>query len=181
MTLRRLLVLTCLLATLLAAHAAAASGPPLALTLSTHTGKSGALHLRVSNRGKTDVTVIRPRAKMLDHFEEWGGWRIEVSGPHGRAMPFPFPSAVPPVTALDLVTLRPGESIGVEINLSHWLVDRTAAHSASVADTPGNYSVIVRYHFAQGWLPGEHGTADKVVVPELPVAESRTQSFTIAR
>jgi len=86
---------------------------------------------------------------MLDKYGGWAGWSIQVQGPGGRFGPYPFPGAVEPPTAADLIELRPGESVGVVINLGGYVRSGVSSATASpaVLGTPGNYTVTSGYHY----------------------------------
>ncbi len=132
-------------------------------------------HLQIINRGSEKALVIRPRARMLDGFELWGGWHIAVQGPHGAAKPLAMPGSIGSPVRLDLIELRPGESAGVIVDLRLW----TIGHTRPWPDVPGKYTVVVRYHYDQGWVLGEKGTEDRVDVPTLLPVESRPLQFVV--
>lgn len=147
--------------------------PGLEITLQS-LPKPHMFRLEAMNRGSANVLVIRPRARMMDSLEQWGGWSLSVKGPHGRATPLAVPAGIPPVTSHDLIELRPGESVGVVISLKSWIISRTKPHTI----VPGTYTVAIRYHYDQGWVLGRN-TEDLVDVPTLPPVESRDLRFVV--
>lgn len=139
--------------------------------------RSNTFFLRAMNQGASSVLLIRPRAGMVDHFENWGGWSVEVRGPGGPLFPMAFPGGLPPFTSLDLIELRPGESVGVVFNLDHYVNSQQVA----LADAPGAHTLVARYHLIQDKVhrvPAEPGDAF-LKVPRLPPAQSKALAYVV--
>lgn len=139
--------------------------------------KPNSFFLWAVNRGKSNVLVIRPRSGMVDHFESWGGWHLRVQGPGGPFIPFTFPGGIPPFTSLDLTELRPGESIGVVLNLDHYINNK----QTELVNMPGTYTVVAGYYLDQDKVykvPEETGE-NFIAVPRLQPIESRALQFVV--
>ena len=80
-------------------------------------------HLSVRNTSHSSVLIVRPRVHTVDTYSSWGGWSLHVQGPGGPFHAFTFPGGIQPFTSIDLIELRPGESVGVVINLSKFTRD----------------------------------------------------------
>jgi hypothetical protein len=118
------------------------------------------------NRGTSNVLVIR-----------WGGWSLRVQGPGGPFIPFTFPGGIPPFTSLDLTELRPGESIGVVLNLDRYVNNK----QTELVNMPGKYTVVASYYLDQDKVykvPTETGE-NFITVPRFQPIESRALQFVV--
>lgn len=131
-------------------------------------------HLSATNRGALPVLVVRPRVHMLDQMDSWGGWSLRVQGTGGPFHAFPFPGGVPPFTSLDLVELRPKESIGVVLDLSNFTPDG----NSRLTDLPGKYTAVAIYHLEQDKVVSAIGDGF-VAVPRLAATESKAIRFVV--
>jgi hypothetical protein len=139
--------------------------------------KPNTFFLWAVNRGKSNVLVIRPRSGMVDHFESWGAWSLRVQGPGGLFIPITYPGGIPPFTSLDLTELRPGESIGVVLNLDHYINNK----QTELVNMPGTYTVVAGYYLDQDKVykvPAETGE-HFIAVPRLQPIESRALQFVV--
>lgn len=149
--------------------------PELQMTIDSFP-KSNTFLLWAVNLGKSNLLVIRPRSGMVDHFSSWGGWSVRVQGPGGPFLPLTVPGGMPPFTSLDLTELRPGESIGVVLNLDHYINDKQTA----LADMPGKYTIVASYYLDQDKVPAETGE-NFIAVPRLQPIESRALQFVVQK
>ena len=129
------------------------------------------------NRGKSNVLVIRPRSGMVDHFESWGGWSLRVQGPSGSFIPFTFPGGIQQFTSRDLIELRPGESIGVILNVDRYINNK----QTELVNMPGSYTVVASYYLDQDkvYKAHEENGENFIAVPRLQPIESRALQFVV--
>lgn len=136
-------------------------------------------HLTVRNVGHSSVRIVRPRLHTVDTYHSWGGWSLQVLGPGGQFHPAVFPGAIRPLTSADLVELDSGESVSVVINLGRF----TRNNRSMLADIPGDYAVVVRYHLEEDKVVLASGSANGegfVPVPVLPAMESEAVQLIVA-
>jgi hypothetical protein len=135
-------------------------------------------HLSARNSSHSSVLIVRPRVHTVDTYSSWGGWSLHVQGPGGHFHALALPGGIQPFTSIDLIELRPGESVGVVINLSQFTRD----NKALLADLPGNYTVVARYRLEQQKVVLASGPANGegfVPVPILPAMESEAVQFVV--
>jgi hypothetical protein len=108
------------------------------------------LLLNAQNRGTLPIRLIRPRGTHITRIQEHG-WVIEVTGPQGAYGVLPEPRGVKPVVDEDIIILAPGELVGAEISIGHYvLLSQPTRPLHSVGNTPGSYRAILRYNGNKG-------------------------------
>ena len=113
-------------------------------------GKPVALLLTVKNQGQSPIHLIRPRSSNITRIHEHG-WIIEITGPQGVYGLFPAPRGVEPVVDTDIIELAPGEFVGAEVTVGHYvLLSRFERPQQEVGHTPGIYRARLTYHAEKG-------------------------------
>lgn len=141
------------------------------------------VELVVRNAGKTNASLINPKARSIAFYGSWGGWTLTVSGKTGYWLPMAVPGAfVHPVPA-DRIVLGPGESCSSLINIGNWIrADQQSGEEViTLAQTPGKYAIQAEYATEENyfwWL--ENKTEDVSLTP-IEGLRSKTCSFKIGR